>query len=362
MDLLVGLIEFVLALVFLILLHEFGHFIAAKFFKIEVEEFGIGFPPRIKTLFKWRETEFTLNAVPLGGFVRPKGENDPSVPGGLAAANPWKRLVVLFAGPIMNLLFGVLLTVILFTGLGTIDTTVALVDSIAVGSPAEQAGLQANDLIVEVNGIQIDPASDVWATDQVSGIIFDNLGQPVSIIYERDGSQAATTLTPRENPPEGQGPIGISMTGPRIKMPLGEAVPAGFATIYEYGKALLQLPFKLIGGTASPEEGQVVGLVGMFDMFQQTRQQAPENDVPVFWAILMFTTTITISLGFLNLVPFPALDGGRILFTLPEIIIRKRIPPNYENVINLVGFGLLILLMLYVNLKDIINLIGGGNG
>src|SRR5258706_7043404 len=84
--------------------HEFVHFIVARLFKIPVEEFGFGFPPRVATLFKWQGTEFTLNALPLGGFVRPRGENDPDVPDGLAAANPWKRLGVLFAGPLMNLL------------------------------------------------------------------------------------------------------------------------------------------------------------------------------------------------------------------------------------------------------------------
>ena len=91
----------------MVFLHEFGHFMAARFFNIEVEEFGFGLPPRILTMFKWKGTEFTLNALPVGGFVRPKGENDPTIPDGLAAANPWKRLGVLFAGPFMNLLTAV---------------------------------------------------------------------------------------------------------------------------------------------------------------------------------------------------------------------------------------------------------------
>jgi regulator of sigma E protease len=109
---LAGLIFF-LAFAGMILLHELGHFLAARFFGIEVEEFGFGLPPKMFSLFHWKETEFTLNWLPIGGFVRPKGENDPNVPGGLAAANPWKRLGVLFAGPVMNLLTGLIVFIFL---------------------------------------------------------------------------------------------------------------------------------------------------------------------------------------------------------------------------------------------------------
>jgi regulator of sigma E protease len=116
--LLTQLFQFIVGLVALILLHEFGHFIVARLMKVQIEEFGIGFPPRIVKLFEAGGTEFTLNWIPLGGFVRPKGENDPSVPGGLAASSPWVRLGVLLAGPGMNLLIGVLLGILLFYSLG----------------------------------------------------------------------------------------------------------------------------------------------------------------------------------------------------------------------------------------------------
>ena len=112
------LILFIFGLAALILLHEVGHFVAAKLLKVEVEEFGIGFPPRLVKLFEFRGTSYTLNWLPLGGFVRPKGENDPTVKGGLAAASPWVRLGVLFAGPFMNIMIGILLGVLLFYSLG----------------------------------------------------------------------------------------------------------------------------------------------------------------------------------------------------------------------------------------------------
>ena len=110
----IQLVQFVLGIAVLLVIHEFGHFLAARSMNVEVEEFGIGFPPRALKLFTYKGTMYSLNWLPLGGFVRPKGENDPTVPGGLAAASPWVRLGVLFAGPAMNLLVGVILAIILF--------------------------------------------------------------------------------------------------------------------------------------------------------------------------------------------------------------------------------------------------------
>src|SRR5512146_396383 len=115
---LVRIIEFVIAFGLLVFLHELGHYLMSKLFHIQVEEFGFGFPPRLVKLFQFHETEFTLNWIPFGAFVRPKGENDPTVPGGLAAASPWARLVVLFGGPLMNLITGALLFSLIFSTIG----------------------------------------------------------------------------------------------------------------------------------------------------------------------------------------------------------------------------------------------------
>ena len=133
-------IVFLLAFGGMVLIHEFGHFIVARLCGIEVEEFGIGLPtPGALTLFHWQGTRFTLNWLPFGGFVRPKGENDPNVPGGLAAANPWKRLAVLFAGPLMNLLMAVLIFSIIFGRVGVPDTNRVLVASVTEGSQIGRA-------------------------------------------------------------------------------------------------------------------------------------------------------------------------------------------------------------------------------
>lgn len=345
---LVGLAQFILALVTLIIIHEFGHFIAARFFKIPVEEFGIGFPPRITTLFESRGTKFTLNWIPLGGFVRPRGENDPSVPDGLAAANPWVRLAVLAAGPLMNLLVGVLLYAIVFARVGAPDTTKVEVLQVAPSSPALQAGLNTGDIIVSIDGQKIDSMNTLYS------IINNNLEKPVSLTYLHDGQTRQTTLTPRSNPPAGQGAIGILMGNPTRQVSLLESVPLGGKATFQLMSGLLSLPIQMIRGTVPSSEGRLIGFKGMFDIYQEVRTGQASPGLPAYISVLLFFTQITVSLGILNLFPFPALDGGRIMFTLPEIIIRRRIPAQYENLINLVGFGLLLLLMIYINLQDFI--------
>src|SRR5512141_2151962 len=150
-----SLLIFVAVFAAVVFIHEFGHFIVARLLKVEVEEFGFGLPPRILTLFNWKGTRFTLNWLPIGGFVRPKGENDPTVVGGLAAANPWTRLAVLVAGPTMNLLLGVLVFSILFLQIGVPDYTQVQIGDVLAGSPAAQAGIQLNDIVLDANGIGI---------------------------------------------------------------------------------------------------------------------------------------------------------------------------------------------------------------
>ncbi|MGE5221357.1 MAG: site-2 protease family protein, partial [Omnitrophica WOR_2 bacterium] len=123
---------------------------------------------------------------------------------------------------------------------------------------------------------------------------------------------------------------------------------------FQLMSGLLSLPIQMIRGTVPSSEGRLIGFKGMFDIYQEVRTGQASPGLPAYISVLLFFTQITVSLGILNLFPFPALDGGRIMFTLPEIIIRRRIPAQYENLINLVGFGLLLLLMIYINLQDFI--------
>ncbi len=333
----VQLLQFIGGLAALIVVHELGHFIAARLCRVEVEEFGIGFPPRITRLFKFSGTEFTLNWIPLGGFVRPKGENDPAVEGGLAAASPWVRLVVLFAGPAMNLLVGVALGVMFFYSMGDWVTSKVLIQQVADGSPAYDAGIQAGDQIMEVNGQVVD------STEKLKALIAANANKQITLVYLRGDERVSVLLVPRDPPPPNQGAIGVVLTHPRAPISLDLAFRRSVEGTAENIRGILLLPFRLLSGQASPEESRIVGYKGMFDIYQEVRSP------------LWFFMVISISLGVINLFPIPALDGGRILLILPEIMFRRRIPPRYENAIHLVGFTLLILLLIYVNLQDFIN-------
>lgn len=348
-SLLIQILELAVGLAALIIIHEFGHFTAARLFKIPVEEFGLGFPPRVATLFTAGGTKFTLNLLPLGGFVRPKGENDPEIPDGLAAANPWKRLGVLIAGPLANLLVGVVLYAMIINRLGAPVPDQVQVIEIAPGSPAEEAGLLPGDLIVQVNEQEID------GTESIHNAIYENLGEVTQITFLRDGEAATVALVPRPDPPEGEGAIGIVMSNPTQPISVIAALPAGVGAVYQHSETLLTFPVKIIQGEMEASEGRLLGFKGMFDVYQAVQETEAEQNVPSGVSALGFFATLTISFGILNLLPIPALDGGRIMFTLPEIILGRRVPPKYENAIHLVSLALLLMLLLFVNLQDFLN-------
>jgi len=345
-----------------VLIHEFGHFVAARLLKVEVEEFGIGLPPRALTLFRWKGTAFTLNWLPLGGFVRPKGENDPGVEGGLAASKPLVRLGVLFAGSFMNLLAGVLVNSILFAQVGVPDMTRVMLYEITPNSPAMQAGLQVDDLILEVNGQQ------VTDDDHFRTLIQSNLDQPMQITVLRGEETLEVTATPLSNRSPEEGALGI-LPGPPVVPAKSfiQAIPYGSMYTYAQIRQIISLPVMLIRNQLSPEEGRFIGLKGIYDLFGQAVSRDVESREPVSPTApapepleqtnftLQIIASLTLTLGIFNLLPFPALDGGRIIFVLPELILRRRVPPEFENVVHAVGFALLIGFMIYINAMDFIN-------
>lgn len=348
-----NLLLFILFFGAMLLLHELGHYLVARLFKIKVEEFGFGFPPRLVKLFKFRETEFTLNWIPFGAFVRLSGENDPNVEGGFGNAKPLERIAVLLGGPLMNLATGVLLFSLIFNQVGVPDANKVLISAVSESSPAESAGLKVGDIVVSINDIPVD------STDKLSALIQANKGIEIEMVLERDGESVVTRATPRVNPPPDEGSLGIAMTNPLVKTSWVNTIPLSFQATYMQAREIFEMPGRLIRNEIPKEQSRVVGPVGIYTMFNQARdmdQQNAGSDDPFNTTFtLRLMAVITVALGLTNLFPIPAVDGGRILFILPELIFRKRIPAKYENLVHMVGFVVLILLMFYITAQDIFN-------
>jgi regulator of sigma E protease len=348
-----NLLLFILFFGILLFLHELGHYLVAKAFKIKVEEFGFGFPPRMVKLGKFKETEFTLNWIPFGAFVRLSGENDPGVAGGFGDAKPLARIAVLLGGPLMNLATGVVLFSLIFNRVGVPDYTKVLISSVSADSPAESAGLQVGDIITRINQTTVD------STQTLSALIQANKGTEIEIVFMRGSETVTTYAVPRVNPPPGDGSLGIAMTNPLVKTSWVRTIPLSFQATYAQAREIFEMPGRLIRNEVPKDQARVVGPVGIYSMFNEARTMDEENSTSTNPFDTTFTlrlmAVITIALGLTNLFPIPAVDGGRIIFILPELLFRKRIPPKYENFVHMIGFVALILLMFYITAQDIIN-------
>ncbi len=340
------LLLFAVVLAALILGHELGHFVAAKLVGVRVEEFGLGFPPRVATLFEWRATRFTLNLIPFGGFVRPAGENDPDIPDGLAAASKRARAFVLLAGPAANILLAFFAFTAAFQ-FAAPDPERVVITQVAPGSPAEAAGLLPGDLVLQAEGRPID------SFRALQEIVAANLGRPILLKVQRGEAVVEIRLTPRPEPPEGEGPIGVVLGNPTRTVPFPEAARLGARAVTTQFIELLRLPARLIQGQVAPEEARVSGLKGMYDMLDWATDIDRAAQRP--FLTLNLIGVISAGLAFANLLPFPALDGGRLMFVLIEAILGHRVSPRYEGLAHAIGFALLLALMAYVNFQDFVN-------
>lgn len=354
MNNLLTILEFILAFGALIFLHEFGHFIFARLNKIQVEEFGFGYPPRLVKLFTHKGTIFSLNWIPFGGFVRLKGENgETTEPGSFPSANPWRRFLVLLAGPLMNLLIGVILFAVIFSHTGTPDASRVQIVDVAANSPAATAQLKSEDIFVSIEGTKI------TSMDSLTSIVSQNLGKVINVSVLRGDQTVTVTLTPRKVAPEGEGAMGVTISNPVVPTTFLSAVAPAFQTTIYQGKQLLLFPYYLIKGQISPQEGRMVSVVGIYDMFSavQTadKEQAAQNPEFSNLNTIYFMGVLSVALGFTNLLPIPALDGGRIIFVLPEMFFKKKIKPELENKVHFIGFAILMALMMVLVINDIVN-------
>lgn len=339
----------IVALSVLIIVHELGHFFAAKATGISVEEFGIGFPPRAYGR-KWRGTIYSINWIPFGGFNKIAGEVDPTVPKGLASRGYGIRLLVLSGGIIMNLLLPFVLLSVAYMVPHDIVSGQVMVEEIAPNSPAEMAGIKAEDTLISVEGHEIKNGGDISRYIQL------NLGKEISISVEHaDASTETVELTPRWRPPEGEGAIGILYRTENAVIvsesyPPWEAIPIGARSCVE---ALVLYKNGIAGmilGTIPFTPAGPVGIV------QITGEVAQSGISP----LLELTAFISIAIAITQLIPFPALDGGRILFVLLEWIRRgKRVSPKTEGIVHSIGFMILLGLIVLITYQDIIRWISG---
>jgi regulator of sigma E protease len=348
------IVSFFIILLVLVFVHEFGHFISAKLFKIKVEEFGFFMPPRIVS-FKHGETIYSINALPIGGFVRLSGEEDPKAPGSLAGKSIPVRLIVLGAGSIMNLLLPfVLLSIAFMLPHQTIvndifkDNGEVVVTQISPDSPAANAGIKANDTILSVNGEQILNVGDY------ERLIEENLGKEITIAVKHiDTTMTEVILTPRSQPPEGEGETGVAITTVITKSyPFWKAIPMGAV---RYWDILVLLKDGIVQSIKGEIPFEVAGPVGIAQTVGEVARTGMAN-------LLVLTSLISINLGIVNIFPIPAFDGGRIVFVLLEWIRRgKRVSPKTEQLVHTIGFMILLALMLLITYRDIVRIISGGS-
>jgi regulator of sigma E protease len=347
----ITIIAFLGVLVLLIIAHEVGHFASAKAFKIKVEEFGLGFPPKLFGI-KRGETLYSLNAIPLGGFTKMAGEEDPKVPRSFAGKGIGTRLIVLSAGSIMNILLPIVLFSIAFMIPHNVVMEPTVVKTVSTGSPAAVAGMEAGDTLLGVNGQPINNFGELQRSIQL------NLGKEITILVKHsDSTREEVQLIPRWKPPQGEGAIGIERDiefalANRSTLsqhePFWKAIPMGASECVEAFVLIKNEVLKWVIGATTP---QVTGPVGIA---QITGEAAKAGISP----LLEFTGFISINLAIINILPLPALDGGRIAFVLLEWVRRgKRVPPKTEGLVHLIGFALLIALILVITYQDIIRII-----
>lgn len=349
----VTIVSFVGMLVVLMLVHELGHFITAKLSGVKVEEFGFGFPPRLLSI-KRGETRYSLNALPLGAFVKMAGEEDPDTPRSLASKSIGTRLLVLGAGSIMNLLLPFLLFSIAFMVPHTAVTEPVVVAKVVPGTPAAMAGIQSGDIITSINGKPLDNLGDLHRYIQL------HLGNEITLLVTHsDSTTEKVQVIPRWEPPEGEGAIGIEVdletawlnrTVDRQSYPFWRAIPMGVGQCIETFVLFKNGIISMIIGAVP---AQLTGPVGIAQLTGEVARAG-------FSPLLELAAFISINLGIINLFPLPALDGGRIVFVLLEWVRRgKRISAKAEGIVHSIGFFMLIAVILAITFQDIIRIISG---
>jgi len=356
-----SILIFLLVLSILVLVHELGHFIAAKRSGVLVEEFGIGFPPRLLGI-KIKETIYSINLIPLGGFVKLYGEEYDEISQkskvkskklknqAFAYKNPWQKILIIVAGVLGNFILGWFLISYLFTQGVPTPANKVIVEKVQEKSPAKIANLQPKDAIYALKVNQkiypIKTSTDLITLTKKYG------GEKIILYVERGKEKFQTTIIPRKNPPKNEGPLGIVITSfvekkyPWYQAPYYGLIHAATITqkiISELIKTLIQII------SFQKPSVDVAGPIGIARFTSEVAKFGKN-------AVLELMALLSLNLAVVNLLPFPALDGGRLIFALYELITKKRINKKLESYLNLFGFIFLITVAILVSINDILKI------
>ncbi len=367
MTVIVSALAFLVLLSFLVFIHECGHFFAARSAKVIVEEFGFGLPPRAKTLFVSGGTRFSLNWIPFGGFVRLKGENAVSererrAAGSFAHASITARVIILVAGVFMNFLFAILIFTIGFSVWHWIPTYVTAEETkqaIGRGEIILNGGVRLVSLQPEGTAAKakVPVPGTILKVDDV------NITFPTDVVdAQKDKSSVVYTIQPDAEPgktvtvtvPVVEGRTGVEIQSPDITAPTRSLPHAVLLSLREAKVTTVQTIvgiahlFKSLAWSGSVPEG-ITGIVGIVQLTHTSVQSG-------FLSYLRLMAVLSLSLAIFNILPFPSLDGGRLLFVIIEAVAQRPAPRRFELVTNTVGFLILILLMVLVTFNDILRL------
>jgi len=351
---------FIAVLAVIILIHEFGHYISARIFKVNVEEFGVGFPPRI-TGIRLKKTLYSINWIPAGGFVRLKGEqgDHKEDEDSFTHKKPWQRAIILFAGVLMNIFLAMaILSAGYMIGLpkatesdlgnnARVTNQHIEIVSVREGSPAKQAGLASGDVITELNDVS--PTT----TDQVKNVTETNLDTPINVSFTRDKEPQSVTVTPKilsetpDRPTIGIATIAVGDVSYPFFMAIWMGIKESIQFLWLISTALWGMLASLI--MHQPVQGDLVGPIGVAVITSKFAHLG-------FIYLLQFVAIISLNLAIINVLPIPALDGGRLLFLLIEKIKGSPINQKTEAVIHNIGFIAILLLIGFITVRDIFQL------
>ncbi len=364
MHTIISILLLILVLGIIVFVHELGHFAVAKWCGIRVDEFGMGFPPRIWKIFSYKGTDYTINAIPFGGFVKIYGEDsldrdDPDFNRSLMAKKWWQQIAVLIAGVTMNVLLAwIIFSGMLMVGAPTLasqsdhpellkNAQLTILD-VAPDSPAATAGIMTGDIVIKMaspSAILVNPTTDAFTTFIQSGS--DTI--PVTITVKRGNVTQDILITPKTGIVANHVAIGVAVdqVGYQPGLSFFKSIRQGFTTTVLVIQRTWQAFSQLVMGQM--DLNAVSGPVGLTRVVGQAQQVG-------FASIMVLIAVISVNLAIINILPFPALDGGRILFVIIETIIRRPLPKKFVEWTNGIGFALLILLMIVISVKDVIKL------